>query len=325
MEGLRHQARFGFPNQQSFSASTPTFDVVEIYQHGPHEISYCQTKVAKEELLQHLNSLPEQGEESTSFKLVSIDKTRYDYIQMSPQFFTELSDTFRIEPYIFHLLGHVKRGFYHFRSYTDTDSANYIDSFFVHCTLATLMWSFDSSTKSTRAILIPNHSALMPNPINVCDHFWSSLELHKGLAHTPSFLRLVFSIVIGSWIDLGLSHAVIQLRRTDMHTKHGVWTSFVFSHPSLDELLHVSQTVGSLRTALGYTSRHADLVLDLLVEDNDTAPNTRICVVAKPDESPEVKLDTARRVLLNQAKMRKSDIEYMHKRADDQSTIVSSY
>lgn len=327
MDGLRQHAITLFSKRQRFDLSALSFDIIEIIKHAEGDTTFRHTSAFKDNLLDRVKDIPNYRNEQprSRLQLVRIPRSQYNVLSIEQQLFSDLFALYRIEKYYLHSAGYETRGFQRFRSYTSGSGPDYIDSFFLDTTSALVLWSFDSSTKTTKVILVPSYATGIPDTTNVFEQFAQHLETHQNLVDTPFLVHLVSAIVIGSWLDIGIITAYQAMRQAEILTEHGVWRSYGRPPPELDELIRSSRDIGFTMTSLMNASRHVDIVRSLLAIDATTEEVAPMCLATKPGQSSDVRASTALKAIQNRVAMRKLDTEYLHERAKTQSSVVRSF
>ncbi|KAI0106435.1 hypothetical protein GGR51DRAFT_169363 [Nemania sp. FL0031] len=331
MDGLQIQMESIFPSIQKFTPKITPFSVYEIFQYeGEPMDGKSHEDIQPNSLTTWLNNpashYDQQNGTATVFlQILRLDREPDNSLPIGEDLFKEIFSSHGLDPFILYLVAHESHGRYHSRS-ASGQQAHCIESFYVNSVSAMLLWSFNTASQETFAIIIPRSSNSVDKINEIYDKFLNTLGQQKALVKYPWFLHLVSVIEQVLWLDTVLGFELKHIRHIEQRTRHGSWNS-TENPPSLPELTWISEKIGFTNAALANASRQADLMLNLLTVEG-LAPSEqdsdRWKINTDPNQSEEEKAKEAAILLRTQITIRKGDISYLQKRAENQSSVIFS-
>ncbi|KAI0904108.1 hypothetical protein F4823DRAFT_568029 [Ustulina deusta] len=309
MDGFQSQMSSIFWETQKFAHPNKDYSVLEIFQLTDGSIEARGENVPHQALVHRLKnaiSRPRRGSAVASFlQLLKLDRDGSGELLIGGDKFREIFSFYGIDPFILYLVARESHGCYH-SGPADGEDNQGVGSFYLNSVSMMLLWSYHYGSKKTFAIIIPRQS----NSIDDSD------GIYAKFANTLGKQQELLDGVLGAELQ--------AIRHIEERTRHGNWVS-AESPPDFPELTKISEKIGFANAALANAWRQADFMLNLLAV-NGLASRDRDGNCGRIDiSSNRPKKEQAEQVavlLRTQITLRKDDISYLQKRAENQSSVI---
>ena len=220
------------------------------------------------EICDQINTpIPKNGDETAtaSMRLISLERSFDGVLSLDQRTFLDIFDNSGYDPYWLSMIVSSTYGFFSRLKDGGTEYTCYL-----HTVSYTMLWTYDSHKKTTKAMLITREHPQYPaqifrNLIQTIDH-------HKDLVGDARFCSFVCAIQMVRWIEDTAFRNLDRIRLIEFATGHGAWYRVQHdSPPSADELMSDSKRLGFVLTDLANISRHASIVRAVL-NDLSSAP-----------------------------------------------------
>ncbi|KAI1490376.1 hypothetical protein F5X96DRAFT_679103 [Biscogniauxia mediterranea] len=182
---------------------------------------------------------------TATFTLVCIPQNRGEKLTVGHGVFMNMFEHFKIERRFLHLVKTNRYGLHH-----STDGT--VVSYYIGTALYTIMWSFDVSTRETKAILLSastNASAL--------DGFYELVRLEAANIHSPFLLAWATLVHLSNWMDNSTFISLNRIRKLEQITGYGPFGAYnMYDEVTMRELTKASKTIGSIQVELANQIRH---------------------------------------------------------------------
>src|ERR1700753_3868110 len=171
-----------------FHNSAHQFPVIDIQISDSGSANYQIREVDSGSLLKE--SLPNPTDDSIlspSFRLVELSRNAENKIKIHRKSFHDLLDGFHIDSEVLRLIRYNVHGFYQIPCGRISSQHQ---TYYAYTVSHTLMWSFDNTNKSTRAILIASGQGANSDFIR----FQNVLDQNRGFAREKLFLLLACAV-----------------------------------------------------------------------------------------------------------------------------------
>lgn len=322
MEGLRDFAVRSFSLHQEFSQSATEYDTIRIFPSDQNDTSYITVVVSEEELLSTFS----QTASNASFKLVRIIHADYSPLQVKNTTFIALFKSCKLDSYMLYLLSRNVYGFYRFESNRIAAAGGEQgDSYFLNTSLSTTMWSFNRSTRQTRAILLTKNNYGKRNARERFQAFQAILASFKHSFTSPCLLAAAACVEWSQYIDDTIGKEVEDIRDVEAKTGHGNWTTPTSKGEfGLDEISNCSRRVGKCLATLSNQGRHLafmDEICEFVVRMG-SGEHTENDGIGSEARNSSNALTLVVDQLSEQIKWARGTITYLSERAKAQSSVV---
>ncbi|KAI1640330.1 hypothetical protein F4809DRAFT_637730 [Biscogniauxia mediterranea] len=182
---------------------------------------------------------------TATFTLVCIPRNRGEKLTVGHDVFMNMFKHFKIERRFLHLVKTNRYGLHY-----NTDGT--VVSYYIGTALYTIMWSFDVSTRETKAILLSastNASAL--------DGFYELVRLEAANIHSPFLLAWATLVHLSNWMDNSTFISLNRIRKLEKITGYGPFGAYnMYDEVAMGELTKASKTIGSIQVELANQIRH---------------------------------------------------------------------
>ncbi|KAF2967110.1 hypothetical protein GQX73_g6485 [Xylaria multiplex] len=314
-----------FWESQKFAHSNQYYDVLEILRYTDEPIEAKSESFPPRVLVHKLKngiSRHRRGRTLASLlQLLKLDRNQDNQLLIGADEFREIFRFYGIDPFILYLVVRQSHGCYHSRHGDDDEG---VDSFYLNSVSMMLLWSYQRASKKTFAIIIPRQSNSIDTSAGIYAKFLNTLGKQKELFEYPWYLQLASVIEQSLWLDVVSGAELQAIRHIEERTRHGNWVS-TESPPEFSELIKISEKIGFANAALANAWRQADLMLNLLAVNGLASSNgNRDCdrIDTNIDRSKEEQAKQVAALLRTQITIRKDDISYLQKRAENQSSVI---
>lgn len=238
--------------------------------------------------------------------------------------FRRLWDSFRLDPYMIYMFRHNVPGFFQLPS---TTSKEPLLKFYMNCQAYWFIWTYDTSTLSTNAVLISRRSA---GGRDSWAPLQSRLKRHLALAGHPLYLAIVPALERVAFLD---RFCTIQHKRIGGIEKETGFSHFHLDKPApemkgaeaqLAQLAEMSRLASSVLVGLADMTQHLEsstnVVDEALSFGSVTGSHHDPVMLAKGAEIKKIAT-----VLHPQLKQRFGRISYLKERGENQLTVVCHF
>ncbi|KAI5460760.1 hypothetical protein BGZ63DRAFT_464803 [Mariannaea sp. PMI_226] len=324
MDGLREQGRVLF--QDNFAAPTATYDIIKISQYQGHT-KWDHQIVPAYDLLPCFNQPipPSEQPLTASLYLVKIDQIHNGQLQIAQQQFLDLMDACHLDGYLQYMIKYETYGLQHFKSDLIPETKGSRDVFYINTVSGMLLWSYDSSSVTTKAICMPRSSNRFSRNTDIFRDFLHTLDLQKHLINHSWLLQFVYALELARWLDCIHAHQLSIVRGTERQVE-GFWIAASLKSLNLQQLTRSSQSVALSISTLSYAVRHVHTALELLdIPQLHSTDGMATVYINTSSSQPKVELARqATRLLNKQVNTRKLDLEYLRELSNGHISIISS-
>ncbi|KAF4472814.1 hypothetical protein FALBO_295 [Fusarium albosuccineum] len=324
MDGLRALARSKVQSYGRFSelhTATRSFSAIRIFTYPAQDPEYEQHSVLEGDVSKPLDDPKQKGQHANAtLKLIIIPRDDVEIIKMSGDNFLKLYDAYNIDPYT---LNYICQNWYGF----DSSNVTYrgANTFFLGTVMYALVFSFNPTTMTTSAILLPKNSNGFGTGLSASNEFQVILEKYKDKIYSPITLILVALIHQTQWIDRALYAQLGAIRHAESKSGYGPYNGR--SIVEIETLTEVSADMGILLVTLSNKARHQEIATSVLEFLEGSIKSD-----AKTYEVPKVMKDACDEayrpvlaILKQQLKGGCMTTKYLQERTQSQSTVVDLF
>jgi hypothetical protein len=229
--------------------------------------------------------------------------------------------SFHLDPYMIYMFHRNVPGFFQLSS---SSPGSPLLNFYVNCQAYWLLWSYDPSTLSTKAILLSRSS---PGGPAAYPHIHARLKRYSGLASHPLFLAVVAVLERTAYVDIFLRE---QHRRIGRAEKHTGFSHYHINQPrphvenaeaELDNLSNLSRSASSVLVGLADMVQHlrtSTTLVEAILSSNLIEGMHGVDLVARR----ETEIKNIANLLSPQLKQRFGYVSFIKERAQNQVTVV---
>ncbi|CZR66283.1 uncharacterized protein PAC_16184 [Phialocephala subalpina] len=334
MDGLRKQALERFLRDEKFKGQT----LPRVSQHVPlitvskfqTVTTLSQSRISSADIHKEVNeSIGPLGRETleASLRITRVDRDFDRTLLVTQEAFMDLFNACNLDHYWLHMLRCAIYGFYQRDQPLVPPLQGSLYSFYVHTTSYSILWSYNTHTSSTRAIIITRGCDRLKDRDAIFYQFLQSLDRHKVLINEPLFLSFLVGVDLVEWIDDNISEELISIRNIEAGTGHSVWVypGETYQSPNAEELAEMSKHLGASCLGLANVIRHVSIAKKLLKElvkrKDPSRDTTAGSAKAESHSSVETIADAA--VMLHaQNGSAEQQAVYLQERARTQQSII---
>lgn len=277
MEGLRRQAEDKFREEQKFqdnehlrSVIIPVASVAKFANNTSPSISNANIRwLQSDKLVTQIDAPILDGNglsANSTLRIVKFNRDIDGTLAIDLKLFMDIFNNFKLDLYWLHLVRHSVYGFFSNRKQGAPDN------YYLNTISYTLLWSFDSSRKITKAIIIPRETN-PENPNLVYNNFLRSIKYQTNLIDDWRFFILLCAAHIAQWIDHEVRVELNRVRDIESTTEYGGWVksdeinSDEINHPpDMNELIKISKDSGNILTSLANVANHASIAKSMVTD-----------------------------------------------------------
>jgi hypothetical protein len=303
--------------------STDQYEVIDI-KSSPTEYTnaiFEERTVSDVELQAFINDSPSESD-CISTKMVRMHYHPDRGIRSHSSVFQSLWQSFRLDPYMIYMFLRNVPGFFQLPS---TSPDNPVLRFYVNCQAHWLLWSYDPSTFSTKAILLSRAS---PGGPSAYPHLHARLKDYAVLAGHPLYPAVATAVERISYVDVFLRQQHIRVGHAERYTG---FSHFHINMPrrhvedseaELDNLSNLSRSASSVLVGLADMVQHlqcATTVVDVMLNSNLVEGMHGGDWIARR----ETEIKDIAKILNPQLEQRYGYVNYIKERAQNQVSVVS--
>ncbi|KAI9692916.1 MAG: hypothetical protein M1822_004911 [Bathelium mastoideum] len=229
-------------------ANADRYEVIHIKSsRAGHAPTILEDKVLNSVELQAFLEPPPAASDGISTKLVRIQYRSDLGIKSTAPMLREIWRSFRLDPYMIYMFHRNVPGYFQLPS---TSSNETLLNFYINSQAYWMLWSYESATLSTNALLI---SRISPGGRATYPFVHARIQRYSNLAGHPLFLAVATAIERTTYIDKFLREQHRRIGRTEQHTG--------FSHFYIDTPQHHTENAEETLARLSDQSRSASSVL----------------------------------------------------------------
>jgi hypothetical protein len=303
--------------------STDQYEVIHI-KSSPTDytnVVFEERALSDVELQAFIADSPSQLD-SISTKMVRMHYHPDRGIRSLSSSFRSVWHSFRLDPYMIYMFHRNVPGFFQLPL---TSPDNSVLNFYVNCQAHWLLWSYDPSTFSTKAILL---SRSTPGGPSAYPHLHARLKDYSVLAGHPLFLAVAIVVERISYVDVFLRQ---QRKRIGLAENHTGFSHFYINMPrrhvedaeaELDNLSNLSRSASSVLVGLADMMQHlqcSTILVDAMLNSNLVGGMLGVDLMARR----ETEIKDIAKILSPQLKQRFGYVNYIKERAQNQVSVVS--
>jgi hypothetical protein len=214
---------------------------------------FKQLGASEPELVDKLVTLEERASSNSdvtaSMILVSVARDRDENILISKDVFMSVFRWFGIDPRFLQLVKTNRYGLHY-------DWEGQQVSYYIGTALYILMWSFDRSTRKTRAILL-SRDFISTEELGSLRRL---LQLEVKRLHSPFLLAWVSLVHLSNWMDSSTYYLLTSIRQLEELTGYGPYGGKkVNAEVPIDGLTQASKKIGYVQVNLANQLRHVTI------------------------------------------------------------------
>ncbi|KAF5006941.1 hypothetical protein FDECE_6717 [Fusarium decemcellulare] len=325
MDGLRALARSKVQSYGRFSelqTATSSFSAIRIFTYPAQDPEYEQHSVLEGDVSKPLDDPKQKGQHANAtFKLIIIPRDDVEIIKMSGDSFLKLYDAYNIDPCT---LNYICQNWYGFNSSNVLYRGAY--TFFLGTVMYALVFSFNPTTMTTSAILLPKDSNGFGTGLSASNEFQTILEEYKDKVYSPITLMLVALIHHTQWLDRALYTQLRAIRHAESKSGYGPYGGRS-RRVEIETLTQVSTDIGILLVTLSNKARHQEIagsLLEFLEKSTKSGAKTYEVPKAMKDACDEAYRPVLA-ILRQQLKGGCTTTKYLQERTQSQSTVVGLF
>jgi len=317
MDGLIELGRRSVKDMEKsnhFQPSPRTCSIIEVWPNAGQATSMTRIDANESQLRRELQH---QGERESGplFKLVCIWRDEDETLHSSQPIFLLTFDQLGLSPASLYL---ISRNCYGLHVFDDEDLRR---TFFVGTVMYALVWTHDSHTSCTRALLLLRTGCGLSEGDAILDELVSILELYESHVGNQHYLQYVVGLHISRFVDESIQVELEFIRNMESRTGYGSWTSGRPSLPQPDvrKLAEWSAKIGASVVNLANQVRHADISRSLVsfIQGDVQRGQPSRHSSSRPSDLSAL-LPTLEKQIASQL----SYISYLQERAKSLSTVV---
>ena len=285
-----------------------------------HAQKIFEDKILNSAELQTFIEPPPSSSDGISTKLVRIHYRSDVGIKSTAPMLRKIWHAFRLDQYMVYMFHRNVPGYFQLPSSSNETLLN----FYINCQAYWMLWSYDSATLSTNAVLI---SRISPGGRATYPFVHDHIERYSSLAGHPLFLAVTTAIERAAYIDKFLRAQHKRIGRTEQYTG---FSHFYIDSPqhhteiaeeTLAQWSNQSRSASSVLVGLADMMQHLQLlttVVDAFLNFSLSGTMQGIDLIMQRD----VAVKSVGSVLRPQVKERFGYVSYIKDRAQNQLTVV---
>jgi hypothetical protein len=268
MDGLRRQARKQFHLEQHFKQRAElcnariTLVTVAKFTKAETKLSLREVEwLHSKDVCDQINAgIPKHGNEhvTASMRMIRFERDQNGVIGIDQQTFMAVFEDCGFDAYWLNMILGSTYGFF-----SQHKLSGRVGNYYLHTVSYTMLWTHDSDTTITKAMLLPREHSQSPQQI--FKSFLETLDHHKDLVNDARFCSLLCGVQVVRWIEGTTGENLKRIRDVEVITGHGAWHEPQRdSLPNADEFVTESKKLGFVLTALANVFRHACIARAIL-------------------------------------------------------------
>lgn len=291
------------------SNGPPHYTLLECFKYPESEPVFTQDQCLGLEVLRRLHSPPtgKQDEKPTaSLQVVMIERDLDDKLQANFLIFRQILSVLNLQSEILTL---VTKGIHGTNKLRSVHNDGYIESFYFNTISALVIWTWNSRTRATKAVLIPSRANGVYSSKVIWKLFAARIEAEAHSIETPGLLRLAGELELADYLESILSSSQQCLAKVELGEFFGSKPRAVGTWSrDQDEVLKTYRSMDVLVSRLSSAQQQNDILMEILAaERQEDHGNTD----SEPVHS-----------LWKQAQSRKTDIRLLQEQAKQKLALV---